>query len=209
MLRFPCPECNFLLSAPEEVSGRVSKCRQCGARVTVPAVPSGTDKPPSPKDKTSLGNVIGHTPTSIKKVEPPVPPAKKKKAPPTPSEKPASPSAKDKTSLGKVISHSPTSLHEGEPPASPPNKAASSQAKDKSPQKRPTIVTPTSWGAGKWIIAIGAIAIIMLVSASVLGWGAWHFFVAGNGVDKLESLPEKKVSTPDPTEPAPTKELSD
>jgi hypothetical protein len=36
-MRFPCPHCCAMLSAPREVAGRSSRCRFCGHPVTVPA----------------------------------------------------------------------------------------------------------------------------------------------------------------------------
>jgi DNA-directed RNA polymerase subunit RPC12/RpoP len=37
VLHFNCPACGSPLSAPEDCAGRVSRCRQCGQAVTVPA----------------------------------------------------------------------------------------------------------------------------------------------------------------------------
>ncbi len=42
-LRFPCPQCGQILSAPDDCAGRTSRCRGCGQSVTVPfpvAVPN-------------------------------------------------------------------------------------------------------------------------------------------------------------------------
>src|SRR5262249_12393236 len=62
MLHFSCPSCGTNLSAPETCAGRGTKCRQCGHPVTVPQ-PSV----PSPeRDKTSLGQLLSHSPTGLK-----------------------------------------------------------------------------------------------------------------------------------------------
>jgi len=44
-------------------------------------------------------------------------------------------------------------------------------------------------------MAIGLVALLTLVSAGVLSWGAWHFFIAANPSEQLASLPEKKAGT--------------
>src|SRR5262245_554495 len=62
MLHFSCPSCGTNLSAPETCAGRGTKCRQSGHPVTVPQ-PSV----PSPeRDKTSLGQLLSHSPTGLK-----------------------------------------------------------------------------------------------------------------------------------------------
>lgn len=82
MLRFACPSCGMTASAPEECAGRVSKCRGCHQPITVPplppkpAPPTAASLPQQPvklaaaRDRTALGRVISHQPTSVK---PPVP----------------------------------------------------------------------------------------------------------------------------------------
>ncbi len=46
MMRFACPHCGLLLSAPEMYAGRVTKCK-CGQPFTVPQVPANPSGPPS------------------------------------------------------------------------------------------------------------------------------------------------------------------
>jgi hypothetical protein len=62
MIRFNCPACGFSLSAPEEFSGRPSKCRQCGGAVTIPLPVSSSPNPriqrPSIPGKKSSVQVV-------------------------------------------------------------------------------------------------------------------------------------------------------
>jgi hypothetical protein len=71
MIRFACPSCGMAASAPEECAGRSAKCRGCNNPIVVPqAVTTRVPQPPAkqapPRDKTALGRVISHTPTSVK-----------------------------------------------------------------------------------------------------------------------------------------------
>jgi hypothetical protein len=68
VIRFSCPSCGTILSAPEAVAGMAAKCRGCGQAVTVPSVASGGSTPP--RDKTALGRVISHKPTAMQTTEP-------------------------------------------------------------------------------------------------------------------------------------------
>jgi hypothetical protein len=45
LMRFPCPHCQYELSAPSECAGRSSQCRNCGGTVTVP-IPKAEVAPP-------------------------------------------------------------------------------------------------------------------------------------------------------------------
>jgi hypothetical protein len=51
MLRFQCPNCQQILKAPPEWSGRKTKCTRCGQRLLVPAAPP-------PQSKTVLANSL-------------------------------------------------------------------------------------------------------------------------------------------------------
>jgi len=51
MLRFQCPNCQQILKAPPEWSGRKTKCTRCGQRLLVPTAPP-------PQNKTVLANSL-------------------------------------------------------------------------------------------------------------------------------------------------------
>jgi hypothetical protein len=51
VLRFQCPNCQQILKAPPEWSGRKTKCTRCGQRLLVPAAPP-------PQNKTVLANSL-------------------------------------------------------------------------------------------------------------------------------------------------------
>ena len=68
MIRFSCPSCGAAASAPIECVGRTTTCRGCGKPITVPRVaPTPTPAPPAASgDKTTLGLLLSHTPTTMK-----------------------------------------------------------------------------------------------------------------------------------------------
>jgi hypothetical protein len=91
MIRFRCPRCGLLLSAPDECAGRSSRCR-CGTPVVIPSA----NTPPS-VEKTSLGQVISQVPTRA-------PSLAQQAGSPSPV------SQTEKTALGKAMAHVPTGL---------------------------------------------------------------------------------------------------
>ncbi len=68
MIRFSCPSCGAAASAPIECVERTTTCRGCGKPITVPrAAPTPTPAPPTASgDKTTLGLLLSHTPTTMK-----------------------------------------------------------------------------------------------------------------------------------------------
>lgn len=81
MIHFSCPSCGTAASAPVEFAGRNTKCRGCGNIVTVPPAPPGQGKAPA-QEKTTLGRMIAHTPTSLTPADPAAPPPPKSPAGP-------------------------------------------------------------------------------------------------------------------------------
>ncbi len=53
MIRFACPRCAAVLSAPDDCAGRVSRCR-CGQQVVVPHTPSSHAQPQIPPGVVSV-----------------------------------------------------------------------------------------------------------------------------------------------------------
>src|SRR5262245_31733757 len=61
MIRFNCPFCNCLLSAPEECAGRVSRCK-CGNAIIVPQALGNPPGPPGEAPQTAAGPAGSFTP---------------------------------------------------------------------------------------------------------------------------------------------------
>jgi len=81
VIRFACPSCKMVLSAPEGCAGRTTKCRGCNTPLIVPQAapppPPPPTRQPAPNDKTTLGRLITHTPTGLQADPPARKPAAK------------------------------------------------------------------------------------------------------------------------------------
>ena len=64
MFRFAFPSCGASLSAPEDCAGRMTQCHNCRQPIAVPT-PAHHSTPPPPREKTGLGRLISHVPTSL------------------------------------------------------------------------------------------------------------------------------------------------
>jgi hypothetical protein len=81
MIRFTCPSCGMVVSAPEDCAGRLTKCRNCNNSLVVPHLaPHWAVQPPQPKTAPSLS-----TPPPLESLswdDTPEPPVTVKKAAP-------------------------------------------------------------------------------------------------------------------------------
>jgi hypothetical protein len=171
MLRFTCPNCCATLSAPEECSGRTSKCR-CGATVMVPHAPGCQPPPPASREATALGQMLAHSPTGLASGRLG---DNEGSLPGNLPEATVSPENVSKTRVGNVVSHVPTSIAKAPGVASrKPMPASATPSRPRSPSLHETPAPPRQ-GIRFWIILLLILVPMTIVSATAFAFGLVYF----------------------------------